>query len=404
MLRMFFRYLRCFFILILLFSVGLICVSLIPNNALEPQHTKSITQIDREDSYANFLFSADGSILDNYTDKLMLLTCRISDAYDNPVSAAFDNNGYPRYWNGYLLTLKPILSQFTYQQIRYLNMFLLIISFCFCFSGIQQKINSAAAVGFAISIIACFLVFISESLQYFSDFFILFLCLILILYLPYFHKLSNSTLLLFSVGMTVNYFDLLTAPMITLGIPLIVVIALHLQENTSSFKNQIVTIVTHTASWCAGYFLTWAAKWTIGSLFLGKNVFADAFQTAQFRINGSETYPVDRKLMYRINFDTYFFAKGHKPALLFLIIFLILFYLFIRQHKPYWKNIVLPILFIGFYPYIWYFTFANHSQFHYFFTYRIQSITLFAIYAAVSCSIDWDKLRYSINRKQQKDF
>ena len=93
--------------------------------------------------------------------------------------------------------------------------------------------------------------------------------------------------------------------------------------------------------------------------------------------------------MLKLNFETYFFAKGHKPAFILLVLFLIILFIFSRYRKKNWINIIIPSLFIGFYPYFWYLLFANHSQIHYFYTYRIQAITVFVIFTAMSCAIDW---------------
>ena len=150
-----FRYCICFFALLLIFTTGMICVYLIPNTALEPQLTKSKAQLEKEDLYPVYLFATDASILDNFMDGLMVDSCRVSDSYSSIVEAAFDNNGYPRYWNGYLLTLRPTMTQFTYHQIRYISRFLLLTAFSFCFSGIHKNLNAVVAVGFAISMIAC---------------------------------------------------------------------------------------------------------------------------------------------------------------------------------------------------------------------------------------------------------
>ena len=389
-----FHYFCCCFFLLILFSLGMILIYQIPNRAMEPQYSKSIDQLDKEDVYPNLLFNADGSIMDNFMDKIMIRTCSVSEAYgDDMIRAAFDNNGYPRYWNGYLLTLRPVLSQFSYQQIRYINMFLLITAFCFCFSGIQQKLNSAAAFGFAISIIACFFVFISESLQYFSVFFILFLTIILLIYTPYFHTAHKTALLLFAVGMITNFFDLLTAPLLTLGIPLVIIICIKYENNEQiSFFRQMLEIITHSVSWCLGYSLCWISKWTIGTLILKTNLFEDAFKTAQFRVYGNEQYPLDRKLMLNLNINTYFFAKGHKPAFLVLIIIFVLILILLFHHKKTWKTILFPVLSIGLTPYIWFFAFANHSQLHYFYTYRIQAVTLFSVFASIGCAINWNTL------------
>ena len=380
------RYICCFFALIFIFCFGLVLVYQIPNAALEPQYSKSIAQLDKEEIYPIFLFGADAAILDNFMDRIMVETCRISSDYNSTIQATFDNNGYPRYWNGYLLTLRPLLTQFTYQQIRYINMFVLLIGFCFCFSGLQQKVNTSVSFGFAVSMIACFLIFIGESLQYFSVFVILFVEILLILYVPYFQQKENSVLLLFAAGMATNFFDMLTAPLLTLGIPLIVILCLNYKKNCD-LKEQMQILLSHTILWGLGYGLCWAAKWAIGSLVLHENIFEDAMKTAQFRVSGSEAYPLDRALMFKLNFDTYFFAKGHKPAAFLVVTFLFLLVRCVRCHNSNWKSIVLPVLFIGIFPYFWYFVFANHSQLHYFYTYRIQAITLFAAFAAIGNTI-----------------
>ena len=370
----------------------MLLVYLIPNNALEPQYTKSIAQIGEEDSYANFLFNSDAALLDNFTDKKMLETCHVSKAYTSPVRAAFDNNGYPRYWNGYLLTLRPVLSQFTWQQIRYINMFLLITAFCFCFSGIHRELSWVTALGFAVSVNMCFLVLVGESLQYSSVFLILFAEMLLILYVPALRSREKTIVLFFASGMIVNFFDLLTAPLLTLGIPLILTVCLN-EKNCAEedLSGTLRTIICLSASWGIGYALCWAAKWTIGTIILHENVFSDAMTTAKFRVEGNEAYPMDRALMFRQNFETYFFAKGHKPFLLIALTLLILTGLLIRSHKRGWQKSVLPMLVIALFPYAWYFVFANHSQLHYFYTYRIQAITLFAVFAAIGNSLDLKK-------------
>ena len=87
-----FNCIRCFIILIILFAVGMFLVYLIPNEALEPQYSKSLAQIEKEDLYANMMFNSDASIMDNFMDGLMIQTCHASEDYKNSLQAAFDNN------------------------------------------------------------------------------------------------------------------------------------------------------------------------------------------------------------------------------------------------------------------------------------------------------------------------
>lgn len=390
------RYLLCYLFLIIIFVLGMICAYQIPNYALEPRFSKSKAQIEKEELYPVYLFDTDAALMDNFMDGIMINSCYISDTYNSKIKAAFDNNGYPRYWNGYLLTLRPILTQFTYQQTRYISMFALLIVFCFCFSGIQQRLSSAAAFGFAVSIIACFLVFVGESLQYFSVFMILFITLSIILYVPYFQIPSNSALLLFVAGMITNFFDMLTAPLLTLGVPLVGLLGIWNRNNISdTLLRRIKQILSHSFSWGLGYALCWMSKWALSSLILGVNVFEDAMKTANFRVNGSDEIPLDRISMFRLNFDTYFFAKGHKPAVLLLAVLLVLIVLLVFSHKKDWKTAFVSYFLVAAFPYVWYLVFANHSQLHYFYTYRIQAITLFALIAWLSDAIDWKNIKKS---------
>lgn len=368
--------------MILLFSAGLILIYTIPNKALEPQYSKSLDQILEEESYPNYLFKSDASILDNFMDTVMIKTCHVSNVYKNVFEAAFDNNGYPRYWNGYLLTLRPIMTQFTYQQIRYINMLILLTAFCLCFSGIHKEFGILMAVGFAVSVLMCFLVLIGESLQYISVFLIMFGVMLLILYCPIFYDINKTGLLFFAAGMAANFFDLLTAPLLTLGIPLILVLSREIRKKNT--VQTFISIVMLSVSWCAGYALCWIAKWALGTLILGTNVFDDAMATAKFRVEGNETYPLDRALMFRLNFETYFFAKGRKPLIFTVLILIFSALRIIRSRKKIHFSAFFLSLSIASFPYIWFFVFANHSQLHYFYTYRIQAIAMFAVFAAFS--------------------
>ncbi len=381
---------RSFIITLLIFTLGMAAVYLIPNEALEPQYTKSLKQIAKEDTYANFMFNSDASIMDNFMDDLMIRTCHINESYDSLIEAAYDNNGYPRYWNGYLLTLRPALTFLSYQQIRYVNMLLLLVFFAFCFSGIHREFGWVHALGFALSMIFCFLVLIGESLQYFSVFMITFAALFILLYIPCMRKREHWIPLMLVTGMAVNFFDMLTAPLVTFGIPLVVIISRDLKEERD-FKTCFLDIVYSVLAWGAGYGLCWVSKWIIGSIALGKNIFEDAFTTAKFRVEGSEAYPLDRALMLKLNFETYFFAKGRRPFILTAGLALGLAVYAVFSHRKGCLKAAALFLTAAIAPYVWYMVFANHSQLHYFYTYRIQSVTLFAVFAFLGSVISFKK-------------
>ncbi len=384
------KLIRSFITTLLVFTFGMIAVYLIPNEALEPQYTKSLNQIAKEDVYANFMFNSDASIMDNFMDDLMIRSCHVNESYDSLLEAAFENNGYPRYWNGYILTLRPVLTFLSYQQIRYLNMLLLLVFFAFCFSAIHHEFGWVHALGFALSMIFCFLILIGESLQYFSVFIITFAALLLLLYVPCMKRREHWIPLLLVTGMAVNFFDMLTAPLVSFGIPLVIIISRDVKEERD-FKACFSDIIYSVLAWGAGYGLCWVSKWVIGSIVLRKNIFEDAFTTAKFRVEGSEAYPLNRALMLKLNFETYFFAKGRRPFIFTAVLVGGLAVFAVFSHRKDCLKTAALFLTAAFSPYAWFMVFANHSQLHYFYTYRIQSVTLFAVFAFLGSVISFRK-------------
>ena len=53
----------------------------------------------------------------------------------------------------------------------------------------------------------------------------------------------------------------------------------------------------------------------------------------------------------------------------------------------------LPIGLVALYPYIWYLVMSNHSQIHYWYTYRAQVLTMFGILVFITCILREKKPR-----------
>jgi hypothetical protein len=63
----------------------------------------------------------------------------------------------------------------------------------------------------------------------------------------------------------------------------------------------------------------------------------------------------------------------------------------LRFHRP-WREWLdrLPLLAVGTLPYLWYLVIRTHSAQHFWFTYRVQAITLFALSAFLLTCTDTD--------------
>jgi hypothetical protein len=128
-----------------------------------------------------------------------------------------------------------------------------------------------------------------------------------------------------------------------------------------------------------GYGLTWAFKWVIGSVILGRNVIADAIGTIFYRTGADGIEASGRGEALLLNLEK-MFPKGAIAVLALLALIWLIFVVLKRVDLGSVKK-VWPVLIIAAYPFVWLMVLANHSQIHAYFTYRTLEPLLFAVFA-----------------------
>ena len=180
------------------------------------------------------------------------------------------------------------------------------------------------------------------------------------------HKESaNFGLLFFVISSLTCYFDLLTTPLLTLGIPLAVMLSLK-REDEFSFKDNLIEISKLILLWGLGFALTFGTKWALASLILGQNIFSDAYEVSLYRME-AEQFTRWEALTKNFGMLNLWMISIAAVVLLLLSI--------INRLKISYKKVIL-FLIIGLMPYVWYLLLANHSYLHWWFTYRLQAITV----------------------------
>jgi len=135
--------------------------------------------------------------LDNYTDALMLLTSSNNSAFSirkvllNPhervrqgkddldpywslvkrneiANAEFSQRDYPRYWHGYVIVLRPLLTFLNYDQIRYLLLVTILSLFCIVIFALSRLNLKTFILPFILFFISLSPIAIVKSLQYSS--------------------------------------------------------------------------------------------------------------------------------------------------------------------------------------------------------------------------------------------
>lgn len=186
------------------------------------------------------------------------------------------------------------------------------------------------------------------------------------------------------IGMITSYVDFLTAPLITLGMPLVYLILLQQKEyGELSYKKNMSTVFVCSFLWGIGYLGNWAAKWVLASIVLGRNIIADGLSQGINRVGAVEDQ-TSKLGAIAYNFFAIIPPEIEGKDLNWFVLFgaMVLIVLGIVFWKRHAQSSVLksqlPLLIVAVYPYIWYVIMSNHSQIHYIFTYRIQMITVWA--------------------------
>ncbi len=347
---------------------------------------------------------------DDYTDALMLLTAK-DNTDRNPFTAAiyanslnggdigddpdvvitnmenpeYKSDSYDRYWHGYLIFLKPLLMVFNYQEIQILISFAVLVLIVAVIYLLQKKDLSKYIIPYTIMVALMFPATIMLSMQYFAMFAIFNLAIaVILLFFDKILKTKNFFYLFLVIGMLTCYFDLLTYPSITLGIPLIIWLILLNKEKTLTFKKNVGQIVLGSVAWGIGYFGIWFGKWALGSVITGKNLISSALGQAKYRSSSAtELEEFSRFDPITKAFETIF----TNPIIFVLILLMILILVLLITKKIKFNKQKakenLWMLIIALIPLAWYIALANHSLWHMFFTYR----TMMTLFFAVGCYI-----------------
>lgn len=264
---------------------------------------------------------------------------------------------YARYWHGYQLPLRLALIVGDIYVIRIINYVLLTLLLALAFYLIVKRKGKTVAIIFLISMIVIGFPIIPLCMQFSSNVYITLAAVIIILWFKeYFDKTERLICAFFIIGGTTAFVDLLTAPLMTLCIPLGVILYCYHDNNNTGIRSAILC----TGSWGAGYGFIWASKWILSTLVTGINIIGDAATNAATRTNG--------EIAWRGTFETYIETYFLPTIVVLYLIFLGICLFRAGTISKMKRNSYLLIL--ALYPPIWVTVLHNHSVIHYWFVWR----------------------------------
>lgn len=381
----------------------LVLVYLLPTAPMRENVQSSIEEWNEEGAWPTIISGYSGSILDNFTDSIMQ-SIAIYENEESVFVKAMKNyyavhptigtvgalyayvqgedcygENYARYWHGYLVVLKPLLLLFSYTDLRALNMVALSLLIVVAIYLLSKRLSIGAGIVFLVSLMLLMPSTYFLCLDMANMLYVTLIALIVLLQKKdYWNKNENILIYFLAVGMCTSYMDLLTYPMIAIGVPLATYMALFMRD-----KKQPVTTATGfwaVVSWGAGYGGMWSAKWVLASLITGENIILDALRTVKKR-SDLQTEKIDLLGRVRIvgaNIDVLF--QGVCGIVLVFLMMLLIAYLvrsYVKKQvnsKGLWMFLVVAAI-----PFMWLFVTSEHAGIHSWFTYRNLVVSVYAV-------------------------
>lgn len=381
--------------------VFLMLAYLLPTDRMQSNVSASAEIFAREREYPRVIPGYVSTQLDNYTDSWMVgnavygdsaepvwkqaLTCTRAEYGEGPLDGllrylagedGFREEDYTRYWHGYLVVLKPFFLFFDYADLRFVNVVLELMLMMCVFAQLSGMGYRKEAWGYVVAVLFIMPVVVPLSIQFSIIFYVTHIAAIVLLK-RYHQIMDRKRMLLFFqlIGMTASFFDLLTYPVASLGVPLVCLLIL---EHDREFWHKIKNIISLSISWGFGYGAMWAGKWILSTVILQDNVILNALEQISMRSShvqdGEQITMIDTWLR---NVEFYF----EKPYLVLITVCVLIALAGIARNRKQFRSMmadVIPLLIVAAIPFAWYAFAGQHSYEHHWFTYRALITSVFA--------------------------
>lgn len=402
-------------------TVLMTLVYMIPLDQIRKNVANSSDIYDSEGLTNSYIPWLTSTRMDNYTDTIMLsiaamrregsalrdameskyVYVTIKDMYDGPgyllrmLDLSEDGSSivvsYARYWHGYLLFLKPLLTVFDISGIRIVNavfqivmMFLILMKMAHD-DDLRKMIIPLLLITLLINPVSTVL-----NMQYACIYNIMLVAILVLVRTGI--TMSDKYWILFLItGIAVAFFDFLTYPLASLGIPLILLLV----KRRDDSKTSLITMIISCLSWGIGYVFMWGSKWVVSDLITGGQTISDALEqitvrtvTDAYEATGIRSDNIIEVFGYNLEafrdpFSVSLFAAA--------IIGFVLYVIISKKSFKLTEDLLIPLLLIALIPFAWYAVCSNHSAIHFWMTYRNLVLTVMAIAAILVCSVSKKK-------------
>lgn len=289
---------------------------------------------------------------------------------------------YPRYWHGSTFMMRLLLVLDNYMVLRTFFYILSSLLLLWVIIVLLQRIGAWAAAIYTLAMVSVNVFMMQHSIQFLPMLLLALAGTLVVLYRG--DDSGKVARMFFITGSLTAYFDLLTCPLLSWGVPMVVWIVMHRSDGGKPVRHFALSSVL----WAVGYAATWGAKWLLATLTTSVNVFADATGQAAARASMGD-YGRWAALERNVELVPWFYAT---VALIVLMVFAVRYF-----DRRRWQQALLCLV-VALVPMVWYLIVAQHSYLHYWFTYRILAITIMGVLCSVGCLVDWQRVTFNLRK------
>lgn len=381
------RWIGLLVVLLAVYTIAMLAVYSFPDEWIADNVHAAIAVIEEEGNmpggYATYFWHDGLGITDNLTDRAIY---RGLLRNGRSVADAAMRDDYARYWHGYAVILRPLLTVFSIINVRYLNMMVMFTLFVLCYFHCRKKLGAWAAFAFAAGLLMSFILIGPFCQQYCAVYMTtLFGCYGILRFWKYVKRFLPEYFLV--LGSLVCFLDFLTFPVLALGYPLLLCLMLKMKEGEKTgdlWKSWFWL----SAVWMGAYVLTWLGKALCATLLGQGNVLMEIVEQVLFRTTGdymtdNGPRPVTLSMAIEHNVDTFFIGS----AIAFFGLAIAAYGMFALMRRTSIRQWVraLPVAVVAVYPFAWYFVLQNHVRMHFWMTHKILAITVFAVLSYLCC-------------------
>jgi len=410
------KYILTIFLMISIFIGLLYLAMLIPNEKMKQNVIESEKFLETK----GIAERVGKTILDNWTDALMINTSYSVDSSnplesliyarrsyspnrnltlyeieenkeENPIKDLKENikeentryYEYSRYWHGYLIFLRPLLCICNYTTIRIILISIIDILSLVLIYLVFKKVDKIMSIILAILMLYASFQIVGMSITYFS---VISISIIFSIYII--QKRNISPIFFFIVGGITSFFDLLTTPILTLGLPLIIYLIVNKEE--CSYKKLFIMCL----NWAIGYVTIWISKWIIGSIICdNSNLITERGIEKIIQRSGNKIGEISINYIDVIKNNFKYYQGMIITNIVILVTILVMFKYKLKKED--YKYIIISLM-----PFAWYMITQNHSFIHAKYTHRILFITILSL-SILSYKIVNEKIKEAKNTTEE---